>query len=95
MLITNQELFRTIEHWLHSPENGYLGSGYGGKDAALAAPQGEVSANTCKIFMDKLFADVPSLAGRDISITKSMLELTFSIDQHSETYFLQDYAEHA
>ena len=43
MTITNDNLLKTIEHWLNTPENGYFGSSYGGANIAASAINGLVN----------------------------------------------------
>ena len=88
MAITNQDLFRMVRHWLGTPENGYLGSGYGGQNLALAALDGVLSDESNSAFMRKIRADVPALANYSIGVVKLQSQITFSLGADSETYTL-------
>ena len=57
--ITGTEISEMVDHWLHTPVNGYLGSDYG-QDAKslLQRPHMEGAANG---FLRKLREDVPVL----------------------------------
>lgn len=48
-----------VRHWLSTPPNGYLGSGYGSDaHALLQRPQ---SSGLADIFIDKMMEDLPIL----------------------------------
>lgn len=56
-VVDSQELSGMVEHWLGTPPNGYLGSGYGSELKALL--QQPNSAGLGDQFIDKLAEDVP------------------------------------
>lgn len=56
-LLTGKEIQSMVLHWLRTPPNGYLGSGYGSDPKALL--QKPTSSGLADQFMAKLKADVP------------------------------------
>lgn len=59
--ITGDDIQRMIRHWLTTPENGYLGSGYGSNVRALLQRPQLADQRRVDAFLDKLRADVPVL----------------------------------
>lgn len=58
--VTAKEIEGMIEHWLSTPVNGYLGSGYGQDiKALLQLPHSSTAADQ---FIRKLVVDIPLLA---------------------------------
>ncbi len=57
--ITGSDIQQMVDHWLRTPTNGYLGSGYG-QDAKslLQRPQSDGAPDA---FLNKLRTDVPVL----------------------------------
>lgn len=58
--ITGIDIQRMVRHWLNTPVNGYLGSGYGQDIKALL--QNPLSSGEADGVLQKLRADVPVLA---------------------------------
>ncbi len=57
--ITAEDIQAMVTHWLHTPQNGYLGSGYGqNTKALLQLPQLDGSPEE---YLQKLKDDVPIL----------------------------------
>ena len=57
--ITGNDIQDMVSHWLHTPVNGYLGSGYGQDTKALLhRPQADGAPEA---LLEKLRADVPVL----------------------------------
>lgn len=57
--ITGNEIHGMVGHWLNTPVNGYLGSGYGQDvKALLQQPQADGAPDA---FLQKLRSDVPVL----------------------------------
>lgn len=57
--INGDDLARMVRHWLATPVNGYLGSGYGSDiHALLQQPQASGLGDE---FIDKMMADIPIL----------------------------------
>jgi len=76
-----------IQHWLTSKENAYLGSSYGGRDIAFAAPEGHLNDESCKEFMTKLKDDIPMLIKIPLTdIIKSAPTITFYFGDAHKTY---------
>lgn len=60
-VIDSRELSGMIEHWIGTPPNGYLGSGYGADPKSLL--QQPMSSGLGDQFIDKLATDVPLIGG--------------------------------
>jgi hypothetical protein len=88
MNINNEELFGMIDHWLNTPENGYLGSSQGGRNLAEAAQEGSVNDESNREFMAKLRTDIPALAGLSLEVVKSTNAIIFTLRGDSKTYSL-------
>lgn len=89
MPITEQQIFEMIQHWLNTPENGYYGSSYGGRDITLATPEGNLNDEISKGFMTKIREDVPILVERPLTnIVKSTSTITFSFEDNYKVYRL-------
>ncbi len=57
--ITGSDIQQMVDHWLNTPTNGYLGSGYGqDTKSLLQRPQSDGAPDA---FLNKLRADVPVL----------------------------------
>jgi hypothetical protein len=56
-MITAQDIQDMVRHWLNTPVNGYLGSGYGADLPSLL--QKELTANVADSFLAKLKTDIP------------------------------------
>lgn len=56
-VVDSQELTGMAEHWLGTPPNGYLGSGYGSEVKALL--QQPNSSGVGDQFVDKMAEDIP------------------------------------
>lgn len=66
------EVSDQVRHWLETPVEGYLGSGYGNDvKALLQQPQNSALADS---FIQKLIADVPVLAGMPAGAVNVYLE---------------------
>lgn len=59
MSITTEDIGAMVRHWLSTPPNGYLGSGYGCDPKALL--QQPNSNGLGDAFIDKMMADLPIL----------------------------------
>lgn len=59
MAIGTNDIARMVQHWLHTPPNGYLGSGYGADVKSLL--QQPNSSGLGDAFIDKMMADIPIL----------------------------------
>lgn len=58
-MIVSEDIVRMVRHWLSTPPNGYLGSGYGCDPyALLQKPQ---SSGLADEFIDKMMVDLPIL----------------------------------
>ncbi|CAK0740651.1 conserved hypothetical protein [Gammaproteobacteria bacterium] len=57
--ITSNDIMAMVKHWLDTPVNGYLGSGYGNDLKSLL--QSPLSAGVADSFLAKLRNDVPPL----------------------------------
>lgn len=58
-MISADDIFNMVKHWLHTPPNGYLGSGYGSDPHSLL--QQPNSSGLADSFIDKMFEDLPAL----------------------------------
>lgn len=58
--INGAEVQDMVRHWLETPPNGYLGSGYGSDPQSLL--QQPMSSGMGDAFIDKMIADIPLLA---------------------------------
>lgn len=57
--ITSTDILEMVRHWLHTPINGYLGSGYGQDiKSLLQLPHSDSAADD---YLEKLKNDVPIL----------------------------------
>lgn len=90
MAKTNQEALEMIKHWLNTPENGYLGSRYGGRELALASSEGVISDDMNSEFMVKIRKDIPALALTDITVIKSKESIRLSLGSDSAEHDLQE-----
>lgn len=87
MKFTEIQLFEMIQHWITCKENGYLGLSYGGRDIALAAPEGDLNDEYYKPFKIKLLTDIPPLTNIRIkSIFKSGTQITFYLDKEHRIF---------
>lgn len=59
MAIVGEDLARMVRHWLSTPPNGYLGSGYGCDPKALL--QMPNASGLGDAFIDKMMEDIPLL----------------------------------
>lgn len=59
MNITGNDIARMVRHWLSTPPNGYLGSGYGSDPKSLL--QLPNNAGLGDAFIDKMLTDIPLL----------------------------------
>lgn len=57
--ITGTDIQKMVSHWLHTPTNGYLGSGYGQDIKSLL--QRPLADGAPDSFLQKLRVDVPIL----------------------------------
>lgn len=58
-MITGDDIARMVQHWLSTPPNGYLGSGYGSDPKALLQlPNADGLGDA---FIDKMLVDIPIL----------------------------------
>lgn len=58
-MVTGDDLARMVRHWLGTPPNGYLGSGYGCDPKALL--QLPNSSTLGDAFIEKMLEDIPLL----------------------------------
>lgn len=83
-MIERQEIAGMIEHWLGTPVDGYLGSGYGfpGKDLLHQPLQGGAD-----IIIAKIKRDIPALSQADVNlyaVDNGVDKIQFFIDINSD-----------
>lgn len=62
------DVVRMINHWAATPENGYLGSDYGGGTVLNQYLNASSLEDNSKTLIKKLKKDVPYLEGLDVSV---------------------------
>jgi len=87
----SKDLNVMIDHWINTPENGYLGSSYGFAGKLLEITRIPQSQENTKIIEDKLKLDIPILA--TVKLATSWMananEITFSINGTPVLYKLK------
>lgn len=68
-LLPQEEVLGMIKHWLSTPENGYLGSSYGGKNLIDQLRQQQTPEELGEVIAQKLRADIPALKDQAISLS--------------------------
>ena len=87
----NQDLNGMIDHWISTPENGYIGSSYGFRKKLLEITTTPQSQENTKIIEDKLKLDIPIFATVNLATNwvANANEITFSINGTSSVHKLR------
>ena len=86
--ISSNEVVDMIGHWLSTPENGYLGSGYGYKDKVLATLREEQTTDNEQKIIAKMKTDIPILVDRTVCISwvAGTLNISVTIDGNTSDF---------
>ncbi|MNF96524.1 hypothetical protein D3C84_793180 [compost metagenome] len=87
------EVTGMIQHWLATPENGYLGSGYGGKTVVGKVTKKECVEPAVSEVIAKLKEDITYLASRNPAVAwvaeaNGRIQLKVSAGTYSELFTL-------
>lgn len=87
----SQAIKGMIDHWIGTPESGYLGSSYGFGGKLLEITKVIPNQENRKIIEDKLKADIPVLATVNLATSwvANTNEITFSINGTSSVHKLR------
>lgn len=89
--IGDYDIESMINHWISTPENGYLGSSYGYRSQLLQSTKSPPNKEATNELITKVKIDIPLLADADIHISwrENSDEICFTINAHTSIHTLE------
>lgn len=85
--LTMERLFDMVRHWLNTPPNGYLGSGYGSDLKQLL--QNPMSSAIADAFIAKLRDDIPAVGALGEGMVNIYVDDTQGVVSETRIIYLE------